>query len=254
MLALMSATVACVIAAVLVPRIPQPQSYHNFADQRPWLGVSNFGDVASNVPFAVVGIWGLILLASRASRRRFIDQRERWPYVFVFLGLLWTAFGSAYYHLAPNNDRLMWDRLPMIVVFMPLVAAMIMERLDVTWGLWLLPVLLAVGAMSVIAWHISESHGQGDLRLYAAVQLYSVLALVILLFVPPRYTHGTDLIWVGVFYVAAKLLEASDGPIFRIGHLVSGHTLKHLAAGVSGYWILRMLQKREPVLSTGAVA
>ena len=31
------------------------------------------------------------------------------------------------------------------------------------------------------------------------------------------------------------------------GHIVSGHTLKHLAAAAAGYCILRMLQKRRPV-------
>ena len=45
----------------------------------------------------------------------------------------------------------------------------------------------------------------------------------------------------------AKALELLDKPIFRAGHLVSGHTLKHLAAAAAGYWILRMVQKRQPM-------
>jgi len=79
-------------------------------------------------PVSRSGTVGLVSLFRKSSRQRFIDARERWPYVFVFLGLLLTACGSAYYHLAPDNARLVWDRLPMTVVFMPLVAAMLMER------------------------------------------------------------------------------------------------------------------------------
>jgi hypothetical protein len=53
-------TVALAIAACLAPRIPQPQSYHQFADQRAWLGVRNFGDVGSNLAFLIAGIWGCL--------------------------------------------------------------------------------------------------------------------------------------------------------------------------------------------------
>ena len=41
-----------------------------------------------------------------------------------------------------------------------------------------------------------------------------------------------------------KALEALDRPIFSAGGLVSGHSLKHVAAAVSTYWILRMLKLR----------
>ncbi len=43
--------VAVATAALLVPRTPQPLSYHQFADQRSWFGIPNFGDVASNIVF-----------------------------------------------------------------------------------------------------------------------------------------------------------------------------------------------------------
>jgi hypothetical protein len=235
------------IAALFVPRTPQPLSYHHFADRRSWLGVPNFGDVASNILFLVAGFWGLAFLSRKSSQERFIDARERWPYVFIFLGLLLTACGSAYYHLAPDNARLVWDRLPMTIVFMPLVVAMIAERVNVKLGLWLLPVLIAVGIGSVLQWHLSEQQGAGDLRFYAAVQLYALLALLAALLLPPRYTRGSDLLVVAGLYALAKILETADRQIFLLGHIVSGHTLKHLAAGAAGYWILRMLQTRQPI-------
>ncbi len=234
-------------ATLLFPRTPQPLSYHQFADTRSWLGIPNFSDVASNLLFLVSGMWGLVFLSRKSSREQFIDVHERWPYVFIFLGLLLTAFGSAYYHLAPDNARLVWDRLPMTVVFMPLVAALIAERISVKLGLRLLPVLTAIGIGSVLQWYSSEQQGAGDLRFYLAVQLYAVLALFIAFLLPPRYTRGTDLLVVGALYVVAKICEAADRQIFSLGRLVSGHTLKHLAAGIAGVSILRMLQKRQPV-------
>jgi hypothetical protein len=236
------------IAALLVPRTPQPLSYHHFADQRTCLSIPNFSDVASNLLFLIAGISGLAFLAGKSSRDQFIDPRERWPYAFVFLGLALTAFGSAYYHLAPDNARLVWDRLPMTVVFMSLVSALIAERINVKLGLWLLPALIATGAGSVIAWQVSEQRGAGDLRFYAAVQLYALLALLAALLLPARYTRGGDLLVVLSFYVLAKVLEAADRQMFALGNLLSGHTLKHLAAGGAGIWILRMLEKRRPVV------
>src|SRR5580704_2712437 len=114
-------TIVIFVVDLLLPRIPQPQSYHMFADQRSFLGIPNFGDVVSNVPFAIFGLWGLAFLMRSSSEQlseHFLDSRERWFYLIIFTGLLLTAFGSSYYHLAPSNARLVWDRLPMTIVFM----------------------------------------------------------------------------------------------------------------------------------------
>ena len=246
-LALVALTAVVSIAAWLAPRTAQPLSYHNFADQRPWLGIPNFGDVASNLAFAIFGIWGLTWLATltqEQSYERFFDARERWFYLVIFFGILLTAGGSAYYHLAPDNNRLVWDRLPMTIVFMSLVAAMIGERISVRAALWLWPVLLAVGVLSVLQWHWSEQVGRGDLRFYAAVQVYALLVLLLMLFLPAKYSRTADLGVVAGLYVLAKLLETFDRQVFALGHVVSGHTLKHVAAALAGFWILRMLQRR----------
>lgn len=249
-LALVGLTATVIVAALLSPRTPQPLSYHQFADQRAWLGIANLGDVASNLAFAVFGVWGLAWLAMlrpEESSERFLDGRERWFYIAVFFGMLLTAAGSAYYHIAPDNDRLVWDRLPMTVVFMSLVAAMIAERISVWVALWLWPAMLAVGIFSALQWHWSEQAGRGDLRFYAAVQVYAVLVLLLVLFLPARYTRSSDLGVVVGLYVLAKVLEIFDKQVFAAGHIISGHTLKHIAAGFAGYWILTMLQRRKPV-------
>ena len=239
---------AVMVVAVSLPRFPQPADYHDFADHRGWLGIPNFGDVVSNLGFAIVGILGLHALLRKPSRIRFLDSNERWPYLIIFVGLILTAAGSSYYHLAPDNARLVWDRLPMTIVFMSLVAALIAERVSVRAGIALLPVLLAIGVGSVLQWRWSELQGRGDLRFYAAVQLYAMLAVLLALFLKPRYTRVSDLAVLAAFYILAKVTETFDARIFSFGNIVSGHTIKHLAAAVGSYWILRMLQRREPIV------
>jgi hypothetical protein len=247
LLLLLALTVLVALTAALLRPIPQPQSYHLFADQRSLFGIPHFADVISNFPFAVVGICGLIFLFRPHGGITLNDQRERRPYLFVFVGVFLTAFGSSYYHWNPSNATLVWDRLPMTIAFMSMVAAVIAERISLRLGLWLLPVLLLLGLSSVLQWYLSEARGQGDLRFYAAVQVYSALVLLLALLFPPSYTRGADLAVVVGFYALAKLLEALDKPIFSLGRIVSGHTLKHLAAAMAAYWILRMLRKRRPV-------
>jgi hypothetical protein len=246
-------TIIVAVVDFMLPPIPQPQWYHIFADQRSFLGIPNFGDVVSNVPFAIFGLWGLIFLLRLKPEQiseHFTDRRERWFYLIIFVGIFLTAFGSSYYHLAPDNARLVWDRLPMTIVFMALISALIAERISLRVGLWLLPILLVIGVGSVLQWYISELRGAGDLRFYATVQTYAIIFLLMALLFPPRYTRGSDLAIVAGFYVVAKVLETFDKQIFRLGNIVSGHTLKHLAAAFAGYWILRMLQRRRPIPGT----
>src|SRR5262249_42879374 len=149
----------------------------------------------------------------------------RWPYLLFFLGVGLAGFGSAYYHLRPDNDRLVWDRLPMAVAFMALVSAMIAERLGVWVGTRLLLPLVALGIASVLYWYWTEQMGRGDLRPYYFVQFFPMLALpVLLLLFPPRYTRTADLFVVLGWYFLAKLCEhPGDAPIFALGGWISGH-------------------------------
>ena len=245
-LLLLAPAVVLAIVALFLHPIPQSLEYHNFADHRGWLGVPNFGDVTSNIPFAIVGLIGLIALFT-PGKITFADDRERWPYVVMFAGLMLTALGSGYYHLAPDNARLVWDRIPIMITMMALVSAVAAERVNVHAGLALLPVLALTGAASVLAWRNSELQGHGDLRFYAAMQIYAILVLLVMLLIRSRYSRNADFAVVVGLYVLAKLFEESDRVIFALGHVISGHTLKHLAAATAGYWILRMLTKRSVI-------
>jgi hypothetical protein len=240
------------IVVFLIPPIPQSEAYHHFVDTRAFGGVPNAFDVASNVFFLIVGLLGMrsVLsdLSAAHSVQRFFDSRERWPFLIFFAGVALTAFGSAYYHLHPDNARLLWDRLPMTVGFMSLLAATLNERISVRIGTLSLAPLLIFGIVSVLYWNLTAARGHGDLRAYVLAQFGSLLVLLLLVALfPPRYTRGADLIVSLLIYALAEVFEAADRPIFNLGGIVSGHTLKHVTAAVSAYWILRMLKLRVPI-------
>lgn len=258
-------TVTVILVIAFQAPIPQPQSYHDFADQRAFFGIPNCLDVLSNLPFLLIGLWGAVFALRRAQMAirpptgrmtargvgphatpgdTFITAAERWPYLVLFLGVLLTCLGSAYYHLAPDNTRLVWDRLPMTLGFMSLLAAVVAERINLKLGL---RSLLALGLASVVQWHLSEQRGEGDLRFYLMVQFFPLLAIPLLLvLLPPRYTRGSDLMIALGIYGLAKVFELLDREMFALGGVVSGHTLKHLTAAIAIWWLLRMLMKRVP--------
>jgi hypothetical protein len=243
-----AAVVIAGIAVAFMHPIPQPPSYSVFADHRRWLGIPNFMDVVSNLALLFAGFWGLSVVFNRHSRESFVSRSERWAYAIFFLGAALTCFGSSYYHLDPNNWTLVWDRLPMTIAFMSIVAAIIGERISARAGSLLLLPLLILGAASVFQWYASELHGTGDLRFYLCVQFFPVLVILLaLLLFEPKYTRGGDFMIVIGFYALAKVLEALDLRIFNLGHIISGHTLKHIAAATAVYWLGRMIQKRRPV-------
>jgi len=242
--------VAVLMALAFMPRIPIGPHYHDFADKRTLWGTPNALDVFSNIPFVLVGVWGLVWLFPRSSSRSFVDQRERIPWVIFFAGVTLTGFGSYWYHLAPSNARLPWDLLPMTCSFLSIVAATYMERIDLKSGLAALFPLLLLGIASVTYWYLTAADHHGDYKFYLLVQFFSpvLLALMIGLF-PPRYSGTRYLVIAFGLYVLAKLFETYDYPIFNSGHIVSGHALKHVTAAISCGFILRMLQVRRPMVS-----
>jgi len=236
-------TALSIAAAFLLPAMPQPTEYHDFADQRQLFGIANFLDVASNAGFILVGVAGLVVVLKR--RTPFEHNSERLPYAIFFVALVLTALGSGYYHLQPDNEHLFWDRLPMTIAFMSLIAAQIVDRISVRAGLILLLPMLLTGIASAVYWLLTERAGAGNVVPYGILQAYSVVMLLaIAWFYPSRYTRGNDMYWVFTAYVLSKLLETFDKELLAVGHLVSGHTLKHVAAAIAGLVVLRMLVLR----------
>jgi hypothetical protein len=241
-------TVFFLVAAFAVPALPQPLSYHAFADCRTFSGLPNFWNVVSNVPFLVAGALGLASIWRGGGA--FVEGREQLPYLVFFLGALLTCAGSSYYHAAPDNTRLVWDRLPMTLGFAGLVAASVAERVDFRTGLRSLWPLLLVGVATVLYWHATEVAGGGNVIPYAAYQGWSIAVIVLLILVFParRYTHGGYLAWAAVFYGLAKFFETFDLWVFRaLGGTLSGHTIKHVLAACAVFAIVRQLRLRRPI-------
>jgi hypothetical protein len=238
---LLGVTLVTLVAIFLVPPIPQTLSFHHFADDRSLWGIPNFGNVMSNVPFVVIGCYGIGLVTSAP-----ISWTIRLIYLLLFIGVVLTGLGSAHYHLHPDNDTLVWDRIPMTIVFMSFLAATLAELVSRPVGLRLLVPLVAVGVGSVLWWHYTETLGRGDLRLYFWVQFYPMLAVPLLLwlfYTPTVKVILPSLIWIVVWYVIAKVFEQLDYPIFRaLG--VSGHSLKHLAAAVSTWYFVVLFRMK----------
>lgn len=230
--------VALLILAMALPPFAQPQGYHDFADKRGWLGIPNVGDVASNLAFLWVGLAGLFVL--RLPNVRAMTPAPRQAYGLMFVGLVFTAFGSGYYHWAPSDTHLVWDRLPMTVVFMPLLAATLAERLHwrSTWPLWGLTLL---GVSSVVYWKLS-----GNLLPYLIAQGGSILLILLAIaWLPTPWTGRRLLCAALASYAVAFVCEKLDRQIFDLtACIISGHTIKHLAAAFAFYFMLRMLRQQ----------
>lgn len=240
-------------AMSLAPRFSQSLAFHNFADTRTWLGIPNFLDVITNAPFALAAAIGLANLQRRVRRERVTTapnsllRIDRICLTAVFLGIGLTSLGSAYYHLAPGNERLFWDRLPMLLTFLSLLATLIAERVSPQTAAWILAPLLLLGATSLIYWQQTEHLGRGDLRPYFLIEgaaLASVLLTVLLY--PPRYLPTKWLMLGLAFYAGAIIFEQLDRPIWSMWNalgieLVSGHTIKHLCAGAGAVVLARTI-------------
>ncbi len=215
----------------------QSQAYHRFADDRAWLGVPNFLNVATNLPFLFVGLIGVRWLRARPA------EPARWPWLAFFIGVALVSVGSSYYHWSPTDETLVWDRLPMTVGFMGLFVALIAEFVDTRVIPVLLPLMLIIGALSVALWVWTD-----DLRVYAWVQGMPLVALpLIMALFKAKYTKGWYLLVALGFYLAAKVVESTDHAIWDHcdGHL-SGHPVKHLLAAGATWWIYKMLAERAP--------
>jgi len=237
--------IVAIIAAFSVDPIAQDPAYHDFADQRVVMNIPNFYNVVSNLPFVIIGVAGMRLVASgRVSGGLAELQSIYWTF---FAGVFLTGFGSAYYHYHPSSQTLLWDRLPMTVAFMALFSAIVGEYISPRMALKLFVPLLLLGIISVVYWYITELNGNGDLRAYALVQFLPTLLIPLILWLFNSKLNGNKYIW-GILgaYTLSKLMEYFDAPIYYKLGIISGHTLKHLTAAFGTlifYWALRKRRK-----------
>ena len=221
----------------LVPAIPQDPAYHNFADTRKITGINNFWNVASNLPFILAGGYGLANMSALEPQLRTFTR-------IYSGGLILICFGSSWYHLAPDNASLVWDRLSMTISFMAFFAFILSRLISLQTGIRILWPLIGLGLFSVVYWSLTERAGTGDLRLYGVVQFLPALLIpIFLLAFPQRFVpESRSLLWLGVAaYLAAKFAEWQDQAIYDWSIILSGHSLKHLLAALSSYYFVRVL-------------
>jgi hypothetical protein len=245
------ALIAPWLAAWLLPAFAQPQSYHDYADQRAWLGLSHAADVLSNLPFLVVGALGLHFTLhgwQSSNRNAFADQRSTWPYTLLFVGIFLTAFGSAWYHAQPNDTTLVWDRLPLALGFAGLVAGTLTDR-SPQRILQLLLAFAIVGTTTVFYWHASE-----NLAPYLVMQVgFMATALIATAWITSHYTHANRVYLAAGLYAIAMIFERLDHQVYALlGGWISGHTVKHLVACVAIAIVYSMLRERraQPALAS----
>ena len=194
----------------------------------------------TNLLFLWVGTEGLYRLLRQKSLR--VVRALLPAYAVFFAALVFVAAGSAYYHWTPGNVSLAWDRLGISLAFMSLFSVILGERVSLRGAQRL---LLLAGVASIVYWIYSEQAGAGDLRPYALVQFLPLALLPLILWgFDAPFDRGSDLWWLLAWYLVAKLCEIFDHEIYDLLAVISGHSLKHLCAGIGCLVLLRHLRRR----------
>lgn len=220
--------------------IAQLAHYHEFADQSALAGVPHAADVLSNIGFAAVAAWGML-------RWRPMHSAGRHGYWLFLAGLLLTALGSGFYHLAPDNARLVWDRLPIALACAGLLAGVRAECLAKPDSRTDACLLGIAAVLSVAWWYLTEQRGAGDLRPYLLLQCLPLVLIPLWQWIygaprPDRIAFGCAL----ALYIAAKFAELADHQLLAALGVVSGHSLKHLLAAAAAAVIVgRLIARRQ---------
>ena len=118
----------------MLPRIPQPQAYLPFTDRRRFSRHTEFWQCRFQFAFGHDWKRGLDVSLLRSNSNqvagRFLDPRERWRYLFVFVGLMLRRSAPLTITCPQTLYGLERDRLGMTIAFMSMVAAIIAERIQ----------------------------------------------------------------------------------------------------------------------------
>ena len=205
--ALLGVVLALLTAGIFGPFVAQPGHLHGFVDQRSWWEIACAMDVLSNLPFALLGLMGLVCLF---SHRRRIPLAQRGLVTLFFIGLAVTAVASSWYHSQADDAGLAIDRLGMVVAFAGLLGLAAADRISARAGVALGLAVLVLGPLSVAVWFAS-----GNVLAWAALQ-FGGMALVL---------------WLIVIYAVAKIFEQADEAVYALSsQLVAGHSIKHVVA------------------------
>ena len=242
-LLLLLSSVIMALVIMFVPPVSQDPGYHNFSDYRNILGIPNFWNVVTNIPFIILGITGFFKI--RKQELTGILPNFFRAYLAFFMGLVLTGLGSGYYHLDPSNSTLVGDRMAITVTFMSFFVLIFGESISTRTASILLVPLVFLGLTSVVYWHITEKLGTGDLRFYALVQFLPILLIPLMLFLYGSCLSGRRwVLAIILVYGAAKIAEMFDQQIYELIGF-SGHSLKHLIAAFGAFLFLKGLEVRK---------
>lgn len=230
-------TLSLVLLMAWYGPIHQPPHYHAFADSRAGLGIQNAADVLSNLGFAVAGIWGLLRLGGMQEL-----SGARHGLRLFLIALVLTAAGSAYYHLQPDDARLVWDRIPIALACAGLLAAVHAQTGGGRWATRNTALLALAAVLSVVWWQHTA-----DLRPYLLLQVLPLILIPLWqhLHATPRRERRAYMLAI-LLYVLAKLAEIGDHEILTITQTISGHTLKHLLAAIgAAVIVLQVIAPRD---------
>ena len=230
----------CIIGLLIKGPVAQNQDYHQFADQRNFFGIPNFMNVITNLPFAIAGIFGLRVAGNIK------EKKLQHICIALFTSFILVTLGSGYYHLWPNNETLVYDRIPISIILMSFFTFLIYELVNKQAGYNAFIVLTLVGILSVVYWQLTERAGHGDLRWYGMVQFFPVIAIpLILSLYRSSFNYWKEVIPIFLFFILAKLSEAIDKEIYHAaGNIISGHSLKHLFMVVAEFEIVLLIKRR----------
>lgn len=225
---LLCASAMLLLAACLLPPLAQPAAFHAFADDRALWNLPNALDVLSNLPFALAGVAGLLVL--RRVHVMALSGVQRRCAALFFTGLVVTSLVSGWYHLQPDDLGLAFDRAGMSLAFAGLLGLAVAAQLGDRAGGLFAKALVPLASASILAWFFT-----GNLLPWVLLQGGGMVLLVALAFGRSRPGELHVRWWlVLAAYAVAKLFEAGDAFIHAAtGELLSGHTLKHLVAAAA---------------------
>lgn len=234
--------IALIALAIFLPTEDRA-AYFEFVDQRSLLGVPNFLDVTSNFAFLIAGLFGLGIWWQNQKSE---FAQKTYFQIILALSIIWTAFGSTYFHLAPGLQTVYWDRLPMVFAFGCIVGWLVADKIHFRSGVLIAAFLIISGSICLTLWKF----GLLNLKLYYLLQYGGlVAALLMCAFFPKGHFQNSKFIMAFLIYILAKIAETYDRAVFDTLGVISGHTLKHLIAAYA-IWVLLMLKPKKSNQST----
>ena len=221
------------IIELISNKIERPKEYHNFADKKNILNIPNTVNVVSNISFLIPVFY---LLKSTKKRSLKVN--------LLMIHLVLLGIASTYYHYIPSDKTLFWDMLmiattSMVVLNIFMTPQNLQKEEEKVDSYQLL--FYHFGFLSVIYWKFT-----GDIRLYLII-LIGVPLYIILKNYKNKDIRNYLLLMI-VSNIILRLSEHNDHFIYQFTNKnISGHTIKHIFAGIGIFSVIKILEKTNKI-------